>query len=95
MFKQHLELQKVNELLGQAELDKANLQEEVKGRNAEMYAMSEKMILSEYQGATLEDPIAKMANLQDRYDKVVDSNVRRVSDLQKLRSSINRLKSDL
>jgi hypothetical protein len=53
------------------------------------------MIMAEYKGHSLEDPLSKMAHLQDKIDKLVDQNVRRVGDLTKLRLSLNRLKSDL
>ena len=60
-----------------------------------MYAMSEKMIMMEFNETNLIDPLAKLCNLQDKYDKLIDLNVRRVGDLQKLRRGLNRLKSDL
>lgn len=60
-----------------------------------MYAMSEKMIMMEFNETNLNDPLAKLCNLQDKYDKLIDLNVRRVGDLQKLRRGLNRLKSDL
>lgn len=57
--------------------------------------MNAKMILLEYKGASLDDPLGKMNVLQNKYDKLVDQNVRRVLDIQKLRSALVRLKSDL
>lgn len=57
--------------------------------------MSEKIIMMEFNGTNLDDPLAKLNNLQEKYEKLVDLNVRRVTDLQKLRMGLNRLKSDL
>ena len=76
-------------------MDKTQLQDELKAKKQEAYEMAEKIIFLEYKGHSLEDPLSKLANLQDLYDKLVDQNVRRVGDMTKLRESLNRLKSDL
>lgn len=60
-----------------------------------MYALQEKLIMSEYRGLSLDDPIARMSNLQEEYDRVIDINYRRTKELKKLRDSLVRLKSDL
>ena len=50
-----------------------------------MYEMNAKMILLEYKSAGLDDPLAKLNSMQDKYDKLCDQNVRRASEMQKLR----------
>jgi hypothetical protein len=57
--------------------------------------MQAKIIMLEYKGSSLDTPMNKMNALQNKYEKLVDSNVRRVIDIQKLRSALVRLKSDL
>lgn len=43
-----------------------------------MYEMQAKIIMLEYKGPSLEDPLNKLAALQNKYDRVVDLNIRRV-----------------
>lgn len=37
--------------------------------------------MMEFNGTNLDDPLAKLNNLQEKYEKLVDLNVRRVTDL--------------
>lgn len=46
-----------------------------------MYEMQAKIIMLEYKGSSLDTPLNKMNALQSKYDKLVDSNVRRVMDI--------------
>jgi hypothetical protein len=39
------------------------------------------LIMLEFKGPSLEDPISKFNSLQQSYDKLVDQNVRKVGDL--------------
>lgn len=71
------------------------LEADLKARTQEVYSLSEQLILAEYKGASLDEPLARMATLQDRYDRLEDTNARRVKDFRKLRETLNRLNSDL
>ena len=57
------------------------MQEELKQRNSEMYEMNAKLIMLEYKGASLDDPLSKLEALQNKYDKLLDQNVRRLQDI--------------
>lgn len=57
--------------------------------------MSAKLILLEYKGASVEDPLGRLNNLQERYDRIVDSQVRRTGDVAKLRQALIRLRQDI
>ena len=46
-----------------------------------MYEMSAKIIMLEYKGVSLDDPLSQLNALQNKYDKLIDYNVRRVIDI--------------
>lgn len=95
LFKSHMELVKHKQLLEECQADLFQSQEELKQRNQEMYEMNAKLILMEYQGASVHDPLGRLNNLQERYDRLLDQQVRRQSDVQKLRQALIRLRQDI
>ena len=46
-----------------------------------MYEMNAKLIMLEYKGASLDDPLSKLEALQSKHDKLLDQNVRRLQDI--------------
>lgn len=96
IFKQHMEIGKLKEELECAEADKKELEEEIKQRNEEIYQMNEKMIMLEINSSMTLGGDARIINdIQGRLDRLHDNNVRRVSDLHKLKQCLERLKCDL
>lgn len=76
---------KLKEELEQAELDKKELENEIKQRNEEIYQMNEKLILLEINSSMTMGGEKQVNEMQNKIDRMHDNNQRRVGDLHKLK----------
>ena len=87
---------KLREELERAQEEKRELEQEIKCRNEEIYQMNERLLLQEINSSStlISDPKV-VQELQAKMDRIYDANVRRVTDMSKLRQCLERLKCDL
>ena len=92
IFKQHLEICKLQSQLEELQKEKIVLEEEAQNKQAELYELNQKLIMQEINTSqiTVQNDYRR-SDMQQKIERLTDNNIKRVGDLQKLKNCLERL----